>query len=146
MFRYFKFRLNDKVKFKEADGHIYRIVGYRLERSFYPSEDWTTIVYELYRDFDGLAVDAEEDDLVLMSKRDEGIVPSIMILKTLRDSLFSSEEKGQAKPCYDVDILLDEYNDYKRLSEFFEDTTYEQKMHIVMEKLAKYTEVMKEPM
>ncbi|GAA3328567.1 hypothetical protein GCM10020331_073040 [Ectobacillus funiculus] len=32
MFRYFKFRLNDTVQFAENDGHIYRIVGYRLEK------------------------------------------------------------------------------------------------------------------
>lgn len=32
MFRYFKFKLNDTVQFAENDGHMYRIVGYRLEK------------------------------------------------------------------------------------------------------------------
>ena len=35
MFRYFKFKLNDTVQFAENDGHMYRIVGYRLEKGFY---------------------------------------------------------------------------------------------------------------
>lgn len=34
MFRYFKFKLNDTVQFAENDGHMYRIVGYRLEKDF----------------------------------------------------------------------------------------------------------------
>lgn len=34
MFRYFKFKLNDTVQFAENDGHMYRIVGYRLEKGF----------------------------------------------------------------------------------------------------------------
>lgn len=34
MFRYFKFKLNDTVQFAENDGHLYRIVGYRLEKGF----------------------------------------------------------------------------------------------------------------
>jgi hypothetical protein len=132
----FKFRLNDKVKFKEYDGHIYRVVGYRLERSFYPYEESTTIIYELYRDFDGLAIDAEEDDLVMMAKREEGMIPSIMILKTMRDSFCTQTEKARPTMAYDIDVLLDEYNDYKRLADFFQDASYEQKMHGVIAKLA----------
>jgi hypothetical protein len=124
----FKFRLNDKVTFKEYDGHIYRIVGYRLERSFYPYEEWTTIIYELYREFDGLAIDAEEDDLVMMKKREESMISSIVILKSLRESRSPQGEKN-------IDALLDEYNDYKRLAAFFQDVSYELKMYNIIEKL-----------
>ncbi|MEB9737450.1 histidinol dehydrogenase, partial [Bacillus cereus] len=46
MFRYFKFKLNDTVQFAENDGHMYRIVGYRLEKGFYPKDEWTHIIYE----------------------------------------------------------------------------------------------------
>ncbi|MEC2525020.1 histidinol dehydrogenase, partial [Bacillus thuringiensis] len=53
MFRYFKFKLNDTVQFAENDGHMYRIVGYRLEKGFYPKDEWTHIIYELLREFDG---------------------------------------------------------------------------------------------
>ncbi|WP_033680853.1 hypothetical protein, partial [Bacillus cereus] len=64
MFRYFKFKLNDTVQFAENDGHMYRIVGYRLEKGFYPKDEWTHIIYELLRDFDGYTMDAEEEELV----------------------------------------------------------------------------------
>lgn len=64
MFRYFKFKLNDTVQFAENDGHMYRIVGYRLEKGFYPKDEWTHIIYELLREFDGYTMDAEEEELV----------------------------------------------------------------------------------
>ena len=64
MFRYFKFKLNDTVQFAEKDGHMYRIVGYRLEKGFYPKDEWTHIIYELLREFDGYTMDAEEEELV----------------------------------------------------------------------------------
>lgn len=113
MFRYFKFRLNDKVLFKEQQGHVYRIVGYRLEKSFYPQESWTTIVYELYREFDGLMTDAEEDELI---------------------SVHDTEKKVKS---IDINVLLDMYNDYKFLAGYFQDITYDRKRLEVLEKMRK---------
>lgn len=109
MFQHFKFRINDKVFFKEQQGHIYRVVGYRIEKSFYPQENWTTIIYELYREFDGLVADAEEEELILAQNR-----------------------KVELE---DIDALLDKYNDFGFLAAFFQDTVYNQKRLEVLEEI-----------
>ncbi|WP_020061790.1 hypothetical protein [Bacillus sp. 123MFChir2] len=123
MFRYFKFKLNDTVQFAENDGHMYRIVGYRLEKGFYSKE--AHIIYELLREFDGYTLDAEEAELVKVIQveeeyykiRDMGEYRYPVKLKT-------PLKKNNHKT---IDQLLDAYNDYKRLAEFFKDLSYERK-------------------
>ncbi|MBO9128483.1 histidinol dehydrogenase [Bacillus sp. 165] len=129
MFRYFKFKLNDTVQFKENDGHIYRIVGYRLEKGFYPKDEWTHIVYELLREFDHYTVDAEEDELTkVIQVEDEyykisdmwGYSYPVKIKAEKRHIVTVSPEE-------EINRLLDTYNDYKRLATFFNDMSYELK-------------------
>lgn len=131
MFRYFKFKLNDTVQFAENDGHMYRIVGYRLERGFYSTE--THIIYELLREFDGYTLDAEEGELVKVIQveeeyykiRDMGEYRYPVKLKT-------PPKKNNHKT---IDQLLDAYNDYKRLAEFFQDLSYERKAEEMLQEI-----------
>ncbi|WP_459500916.1 histidinol dehydrogenase [Bacillus sp. C1] len=133
MFRYFKFKLNDTVQFAENDGHMYRIVGYRLEKGFYPKDEWTHIIYELLREFDGYTMDAEEEELVKVIQVEEEYykiheMSGYRYPVKMKPKLNVSKEET-------IDDLLDAYNDYKRLADFFKDLSYEQKAKEMLQEM-----------
>ncbi|MDM5187587.1 histidinol dehydrogenase [Bacillus sp. DX4.1] len=133
MFRYFKFKLNDTVQFAENDGHMYRIVGYRLEKGFYPKDEWTHIIYELLREFDGYTMDAEEEELVKVIQVEEEFYK----IHEMSGYRYPIKMKQKLKlPCQEtIDELLDAYNDYKRLADFFKDLSYEQKAEEMLQEM-----------
>ncbi|MBJ8103955.1 MULTISPECIES: histidinol dehydrogenase [Bacillus cereus group] len=133
MFRYFKFKLNDTVQFAEKDGHMYRIVGYRLEKGFYPKDEWTHIIYELLRDFDGYTMDAEEEELVKVIQVEDEYY-KIQEVSGYRYPV-KMKQKQQVMKGEKIDDLLDTYNDYKRLADFFKDLSYEQKAESVLQEM-----------
>ncbi|PFA27468.1 histidinol dehydrogenase [Bacillus cereus] len=133
MFRYFKFKLNDTVQFAEKDGHMYRIVGYRLEKGFYPKDEWTHIIYELLREFDGYTMDAEEEELVKVIQVEDEYY-KIQEVSGYRYPV-KMEQKQQVMKEEKIDDLLDTYNDYKRLADFFKDLSYEQKAEAVLQEM-----------
>ncbi|KWU56692.1 histidinol dehydrogenase [Bacillus mycoides] len=135
MFRYFKFKLNDTVQFAENDGHMYRIVGYRLEKGFYPKDEWTHIIYELLRDFDGYTMDAEEEELVKVIQVEDEYY-KIQEVSGYRYPV-KMKQKQQVMKGEKIDDLLDTYNDYKRLADFFKDLLYEQKAEEVLQEMKK---------
>ncbi|MCU5099965.1 histidinol dehydrogenase [Bacillus cereus] len=130
MFRYFKFKLNDTVQFAENDEHMYRIVGYRLEKGFYPKDEWTHIIYELLREFDGYTMDAEEEELVKVVQVEDEYY-KIQEVSGYRYPV-KMKQKQQVMKIERMDDLLDAYNDYKRLADFFKDLSYEQKAEEVL--------------
>lgn len=130
MFRYFKFKLNDTVQFAENDGHMYRIVGYRLEKGFYPKDEWTHIIYELLREFDGYTMNAEEEELVKVVQVEDEYY-KIQEVSGYRYPV-KMKQKQQVMKIEKMDDLLDAYNDYKRLADFFKDLSYEQKAEEVL--------------
>ena len=133
MFRYFKFKLNDTVQFAEKDGHLYRIVGYRLEKGFYPKDEWTHIIYELLREFDGYTMDAEEEELVKVIQVEDEYY-KIQEVSGYRYPV-KMKQKQQVMKGEKIDDLLDTYNDYKRLADFFKDLLYEQKAEEVLQEM-----------
>lgn len=133
MFRYFKFKLNDTVQFSENDGHMYRIVGYRLEKGFYPKDEWTHIIYELLREFDGYTMDSEEEELVKVIQVEDEYY-KIQELSGYRYPV-KMKQKQQVMKGEKIDDLLDTYNDYKRLADFFKDLSYEQKAEEVLQEM-----------
>ncbi|EEL88862.1 histidinol dehydrogenase [Bacillus cereus] len=133
MFRYFKFKLNDTVQFAEKDGHMYRIVGYRLEKGFYPKDEWTHIIYELLREFDGYTMDAEEEELVKVIQVEDEYY-KIQEVSGYRYPV-KMKQKQQVIKGEKIDDLLDTYNDYKRLADFFKDLSYEQKAEAVLQEM-----------
>ncbi|EJQ53549.1 histidinol dehydrogenase [Bacillus hominis] len=133
MFRYFKFKLNDTVQFAEKDGHLYRIVGYRLEKGFYPKDEWTHIIYELLREFDGYTMDAEEEELVKVIQVEDEYY-KIQEVSGYRYPV-KMKQKQQVMKGEKIDDLLDTYNDYKRLADFFKDLLYEQKAEEVLQEI-----------
>ncbi|WP_028399399.1 hypothetical protein [Ectobacillus panaciterrae] len=136
MFRYFKFKLNDTVQFAQNDGHIYRIVGYRLEKGFYPQDEWTHIVYELLREFDSYTMDAEEDELVkVVQVEDEYYKINDMWGYSYPVKVKNIKKTPVATPQEQIDSLLDAYNDYRRLASFFNDLSYEIKAEEMLGKM-----------
>ncbi|MFB5250857.1 histidinol dehydrogenase [Bacillus mycoides] len=135
MFRYFKFKLNDTVQFAENDGHLYRIVGYRLEKGFYPKDEWTHIIYELLREFDGYTMDAEEEEIVKVIQVEDEYY-KIQEVSGYRYPV-KMKQKQQVMKGEKIDDLLDTYNDYKRLADFFKDLLYEQKAEEVLQEMKK---------
>ncbi|MBJ7995435.1 MULTISPECIES: histidinol dehydrogenase [Bacillus] len=133
MFRYFKFKLNDTVQFTENDGHMYRIVGYRLEKGFYPKDEWTHIIYELLREFDGYTMDAEEEEIVKVIQVEDEYY-KIQEVSGYRYPV-KMKQKQQVMKGEKIDDLLDTYNDYKRLADFFKDLLYEQKAEEVLQEM-----------
>ncbi|MGG0457041.1 histidinol dehydrogenase [Bacillus mycoides] len=133
MFRYFKFKLNDTVQFAEKDGHLYRIVGYRLEKGFYPKDEWTHIIYELLREFDGYKMDAEEEEIVKVIQVEDEYY-KIQEVSGYRYPV-KMKQKQQVMKGEKIDDLLDTYNDYKRLADFFKDLLYEQKAEEVLQEM-----------
>jgi len=133
MFRYFKFKLNDTVQFAGKDGHMYRIVGYRLEKGFYPKDEWTHIIYELLREFDGYTMDAEEEELVKVIQVEDEYY-KIQEVSGYRYPV-KMKQKQQVMKGEKIDDLLDTYNDYKRLADFFKDLSYEQKAEAVLQEM-----------
>ncbi|KXY28426.1 MULTISPECIES: hypothetical protein [Bacillus cereus group] len=133
MFRYFKFKLNDTVQFTEKDGHLYRIVGYRLEKGFYPKDEWTHIIYELLREFDGYTMDAEEEEIVKVIQVEDEYY-KIQEVSGYRYPV-KMKQKQQVMKGEKIDDLLDTYNDYKRLADFFKDLLYEQKAEEVLQEM-----------
>lgn len=138
MFRYFKYKLNDTVQFHENDGHIYRIVGYRLEKGFEPEREWTHIVYELLREFDGYMLDAMEDEIVRVIQVEEeyykmadafGHSYPTKVKHVKRHPIVKETKEEQ------LNQLLDRYNDYKCLAALFKDHSYEQKANLCIEKM-----------
>ncbi len=88
MFRYFKFKLNDTVQFTENDGHMYRIVGYQLEKGFYQKMNGL-ISFMNYLEFDGYTMDAEEEELVKVVQVEDEYYK---IQESIRLSLSSKNE------------------------------------------------------
>jgi len=142
MFRYFKFRLNDTVQFAENDGHIYRIVGYRLEKGYgvEGNEDWTHIVYELLREFDGYMMDAEEYELVkIVQVEDEYYKIKDMCGYRYPVKAKVTKQPPKVPARQHVDELLDAYNDYRRLASLFNDVSYERKAEELLGKLKEFS-------
>ncbi len=114
MQQYFKFRLHDRVMIKGRREHDYRIVGYKIEKNVKLHEQWICVIYEIYREDDGVLMAVMEEDLELSIKNQKVVTKNVEL---------------------DVNKLLDEYNDYLFLATFFEDATYVEKMKIILDKM-----------
>ncbi|UOY92602.1 histidinol dehydrogenase [Ectobacillus sp. JY-23] len=131
----FKFRLNDTVQFTQNDGHIYRIVGYRLEKSLYAQE--AHVIYELFREFDGHTLDAEEEELVkVVQVENEYYKIQDMWGYSYPVKVKKVPDKKMELPLpQQMDLLLDAYNDYRKLASFFNDLSYEMKAEEILGKM-----------
>ena len=100
---------------------------------FYPKDEWTHIIYELLRDFDGYTMDAEEEELVKVIQVEDEYY-KIQEVSGYRYPV-KMKQKQQVMKVEKMDDLLDTYNDYKRLADFFKDLSYEQKAEEVLQEM-----------
>jgi hypothetical protein len=146
MFKYFKFKINDTVQFAKNDGHFYRVIGYRIEKSIYLNDEYSSIIYELLREFDGLQVDAEEEELISVSNFDEFYGSMFEKLGTFKIKFTNKDEDLKtvsSTSASSIDELLDKYNDYRRLAILFKDYLYDLAAENVLDELSEYTEEQK---
>lgn len=149
MFKYFKFKINDTVQFAKNDGHFYRVIGYRIEKSIYLNDEYSSIIYELLREFDGLQVDAEEEELISVSNFDEFYGSMFEKLGTFKIKFTKKDEDlntVSSTSASSIDELLDKYNDYRRLAILFKDYLYDLAAENVLDELSEYTEQKKDYM
>ncbi len=109
----------------------------RTEIYRYYGEGWEETIYELKRLTDGWEIEVHLEDIIPLADGEETsvtLVQDIVIAAPVKASLLlppaDSGEKGPS-----VDELLDMYNDYKALYEWFGDEQYQRMMETVVKRL-----------
>ncbi|MGN1401088.1 MAG: hypothetical protein ACI4XL_06270 [Bacillus sp. (in: firmicutes)] len=144
----YKFYFGDLVKVANYEGQYFKVIGFRTEIWRYKDFSWEEIVYELARVPDGEELEANEEDLKLVTEADSadsyfkklGITASPE-KKTVKKPASEKKKtvKKQGRPSKEdlqmVDFLLDLYNDYSCLYENFQDEEYKKVMMLALIKL-----------
>lgn len=152
----YKFFIGDLVQVKGKGSDLYKIVGFRTEIWRYEDNAWEDVLYELSRIGDEEWLEAGEADLILLADSDNadefmqklGILYSInkqqlvkkqleetMELEKTDDNLTDDQVQFEKQ----INRLLDIYNDYQVLYEWFGDEGYLQVMKAAMRELEKLT-------
>lgn len=153
----YQYFFGDLVQVKGYGTEIFKVVGFRTEIWRYKEDAWEDVIYELSRISDGEWLEAGEEELSLLSdaeQADEFIEKLGMLflinqkaiteiknnedfcnqnVEVSRTDLTTNEEKQI------IDGLLDIYNDYSFLYNFFQDEEYEKAMKIILKKLETIT-------
>ncbi len=145
----YKFFFGDLVQVKGYGKDIFKVIGFRTEIWRYQEESWEDVIYELSRIDDEEWLECNEDDLNFLAdakdaekflakykasqRRSEKGKRKQNELLALPDPKGSTEEE-QAM----INHLLDIYNDYRILKEFFGDESYDKVMQIAIKKLKKF--------
>ncbi|WP_428908408.1 hypothetical protein [Niallia sp. Krafla_26] len=150
----YKFLIGDIVQVKGHKNDFFKIIGFRTEIWRYKESSWEDIVYELARIGDGEWMEASEADLILLADVDhaEAFMQKLGLLYLIKnhgqelkelplsldkkDPIAHEEQKQQER----INRLLDIYNDYRFLYEWFKDEEYVQVMNAVILELKKLTE------
>lgn len=153
----YKFFFGDLVQVKGYGSDLFKIVGFRTEIWRYKEDSWEDVIYELSRLKDGEWLEAGEEELTLVADAESA---EIFIQKL--GLLYSNEKKALPAPANDkktttanirknaekdelrkknkkriqIDGLLDIYNDYRILYNWFGDEDYAHVMKVVLRKLA----------
>lgn len=152
----YKFFIGDLVQVKGKGSDLYKIVGFRTEIWRYKDHAWEDVLYELARIGDEEWLEAGEADLILLADSDNadafmqklGILYSInkqQLVKKQLEETVEFEKKDHAltddQVQYEKQInrLLDIYNDYQALYEWFGDEEYLQVMKAAVRELKKLT-------
>ena len=152
----YKFFIGDLVQVKGKGSDLYKIVGFRTEIWRYKDNAWEDVLYELSRIGDEEWLEAGEADLILLADSDNadafmqklGILYSInkqQLVKKQLEETMELEKKDdnltddQVQFEKQINRLLDIYNDYQVLYEWFGDEEYLQVMKAAIRELEKLT-------
>jgi hypothetical protein len=137
----FKFKVNDIVRLKTGDSHLYCVRGFHVEyNGIFPGEEWVYIVYELVRPFDGINVEAEEEDLILISRPPQNSSVHFAKLIVTPTPVEINKEiirnDNTINEIMNVDALLDKFNDIRVLYEMFGDEKYVEDMERIKKQIS----------
>ncbi|MBA2875414.1 hypothetical protein [Thermaerobacillus caldiproteolyticus] len=129
------FFLGEIVRVKDYGHDLFKIIGVRTEIYRYQDGGWEEIIYELKRLFDGLEIEANIDDVISLTDYEETsviILQDVILSAIVKPHALSSPQQEKIES---IDGLLDLYNDYKRLYEWFGDEQYKHVMELVLNHL-----------
>lgn len=153
----YKFLIGDIVQIKGQRYEFYKIIGFRTEIWRYKESSWEDVVYELARVGDGEWMEASEADLILLAdvENAEAFLQKLGLLYfiktqngqekkelplTLQNIDSNMDPKKEPKSQEEqINLLLDIYNDYRFLYEWFKDDDYIQVMRATIRELKKLT-------
>ncbi|KQC47359.1 hypothetical protein AP057_01535 [Geobacillus sp. Sah69] len=130
------FFLGEIVRVRDYGGQLFKVVGVRTEIYRYYGEGWEETIYELKRLTDGWEIEVHLEDMTPLADGDETsvtLVQDIVIAAPMKASIALPSAGEKSGPS--VDDLLDMYNDYKALYEWFGDDQYKRMMETVVQRL-----------
>jgi hypothetical protein len=131
------FFLGEIVRVRDYGDHLFKVVGVRTEIYRYHGEGWEETIYELQRLIDGWEIEVHMEDMIPLADDEETsiiLIQDIVLSAPMKTyALLSSAEEAAKLPS--IDELLDMYNDYKFLYEWFRDEQYKQMMETVVKRL-----------
>ena len=149
----YKFFIGDIVQVKGQDSDFFKIIGFRTEIWRYKEDAWEDIIYELARIGDGEWMEAAEHELILLAdvENAEAFMQKLGLLYLIKkqSSLEANElalslakkeinnKQDTQKREDQINRLLDIYNDYRFLFEWFRDDEYLQVMKAAIRELKK---------
>ncbi|MED4878623.1 hypothetical protein P9711_13585 [Anoxybacillus geothermalis] len=131
------FFLGEIVRVRDYGGQLFKVVGVRTEIYRYYGEGWEETIYELKRLTDGWEIEVHLEDMIPLADGDGTsvtLVQDIVIAAPMKASIALPPAGGE-KSGPSVDDLLDMYNDYKALYEWFGDDQYKRMMETVVQRL-----------
>ncbi|GAA0336318.1 hypothetical protein GCM10008967_28340 [Bacillus carboniphilus] len=146
----YKFIIGDLVQVKGRGAELFKVVGFRTEIWRYKEDAWEDVVYELSSVKDGVWLEVGEEDLTLIADASHADTYMqklgflYMTNKKSPDKKLSLKKKnidqGKQKTALEqkkeaIDQLLDLYNDYKLLYEWFGNQEYKTGMKVTVKKL-----------
>ncbi|MED4970136.1 hypothetical protein [Parageobacillus toebii] len=131
------FFLGEIVRVHDYGDDLFKVIGVRTEIYRYQEEGWEEIVYELKRLIDGWEIEVNMEDVVPLADDEESsviILQDIVLSAPIKAYVLPSPSE-ETTPSQSIDELLDMYNDYKYLYEWFGDEQYKQMMETVVKRL-----------
>ncbi|AKO91740.1 MULTISPECIES: hypothetical protein [Priestia] len=149
----YKYFFGDVVQVHNYGEDLFKIIGIRTEIWRYQEDSWEDIIYELSRVKDGEWLEAGEEELHLVAPYEyaERYIQNVGILYSGKEinktellpamkkpnEVGENKERLMAERLKIIDGLLDVYNDYSFLYEWFKDEEYKEVMELVLKHLRK---------
>lgn len=131
------FFLGEIVRVRDYGDDLFKVIGVRTEIYRYQEEGWEEIVYELKRLIDGWEIEVNMEDITPLADDEElsVIILQDIVLSAPMKAYLLLPPSEETIHLQSIDELLDMYNDYKFLYEWFHDEQYKQMMETVVKRL-----------
>jgi CheY-like chemotaxis protein len=159
----------DLVSVEGYDGRLFMVIAYQMIRNCLPEEEYNEIVYEVIDAYTGEFLEADGEDVEFVTDADHAAAyvrenpnPKAFAIDTshlenkgaevmakeerkptareLSSQIAKERKAARKKRAEQIDRLLDEMNDYKRLQAEFGDAEYGDRIFAIEAELKKLTE------